>query len=638
MTNRFEFHGAMTIIAFAAACLSASIASPAPDVGSDCGSLESSKVFEHGDTLSSCNGDFILSHQDGNIVLVHTPSTRQIWQSPVKDGAYFAFYDPENQPIAMTLPDYGKPPQQAQSTPGGLTNPSDGTQTALGQSADGLQQSGGTQPLSAEAPPLISSNLTPDDSLLPVQSGPTAADSTSSGGATLPSLTENPSSLVGLGSTNFGDTSPLSSTISPSSSGGGSDGVQLESSNAGEKKSRSSDDPAGDSTSSDQRPVADVKARAVLQDLNPNYLLSLKLEDNGNLAVNKRIASGAESTDWESKTSGTSCDAPGQSCTFLDQTSGKRTPCGKSLFIMDFEKSGLGGHVAEQGFQDQGDAIIADPCALLHPTFVEKGAYTKKPNDWWSDASHSIAARDTPSDSEQPDTPSMYNNILDELHKIDHVDNPDLGLQYHDQPLPVNPNPKTPVPVNPNPKTPAPASTPGTSSPSPPAGNSFKPALRCKTNVLVHQLSVTFYVGPFPHIRKTLIAGTARLEKLFCYDGYQVFSANKKNPTPDPAGVFGQPVDWAGWAGFIYAGQAPGSNMDEYVPQVDSDFNVVYGEAGLMWDHVSKREVRFEWKLPYVNAYVSVDVFFGDLMYMKVSGNGKADCRGGKECTPVSQA
>ena len=157
--------------------------------------------------------------------------------------------------------------------------------------------------------------------------------------------------------------------------------------------------------------------------------------------------------------------------------------------------------------------------------------------------------------------------------------------------------------------------------------------LQCKTVVLVHRLSATFYSRDNHNLKIVFVVGNARLEKFFCFDYVAVTNAAGKDP--DPAALYGETVGWAGWAGFIWSGEAPGSKFEGYSPPTDSSGHVIGGSKNARSAHVSKRLVRFQWKLPWVNALYNSDQYQGQIMYIKAFANGRVVCRGGKRCMTV---
>ena len=110
---------------------------------------------------------------------------------------------------------------------------------------------------------------------------------------------------------------------------------------------------------------------------------------------------------------------------------------------------------------------------------------------------------------------------------------------------------------------------------------------------------------------------------------------NPEGKVPDPAALYGEPVGWAGWFGFLWGGIAPGASFEGYSPPTDSNDVVIGGSVNGRSAHVSKRLARFEWKLPWINAFYNTDQYQGQLMYIKAFASGRVVCRGGKRCMKV---
>lgn len=541
MAGRFEYQrGTLKLIACIAAFLGTVVA---PAIRLDCGSIDSATVF---DTLTSCNGDYVFSRQDGNMVLLHKPSGRKIWQSTEIDGAYFAFYDPDNQPIAFSSPGDTTQTLQANSAPLDINKPSDESDAAHLTPLSGENQ----EPSPGASLFGVVSNQAGS---LPVQFGKTP-DFTQPIGTPISSLPaldgKNPSdndlklpyNVDPIGTQpETSNTEPFQVSVSPDDSNGGVSLPDLHSGTA----------------------IADLKARAILQNTpfsNSQFSGRLELADNGNLEIYRKTGDTTETRAWESKTDGVEC-RPAKSC---------KGGCPLKLHLTNIEIGVISNHMQERGYNSQAGYIQKDVCALFRPKFNEIGIRDIK-EDSLSLAGHANSL-------------SLAGRAIKQ-----HSNTSEIDKRY----------------------------------------------FKFRNVVLEHEMAVTFYLTEASQISQTLIVGTMRLQKVFCYDGFKVMNCEGK--TPDPAALTGDPVDWAGWGGLIYSGQAPGSNLDVFSPATGANHDVVNGKEGGTYAHVSKREARFEWKLPLINAYINVDSYFSTIMYIKVLADGSAICRGGADCILIPE-
>lgn len=533
MAGRFEYQrGALKVIACIAAFLATVVA---PAIRFDCGSIDSASVF---DTLTSCNGDYVFSRQDGNMVLLHKPSGRKIWQSPVLDGAYFAFYDPDNQPIAFSPSGDTKQTLQANLAPLDVTKPSDESDAAhLPPLSEETQQpSTGTS---------LSGDISNQDNSLPVQFE-TTPGYTQHIGATISSLT----ALDGKDPSD-NDFQPLSYVepieIQPKTSNTEPFQISVSPDGSNEGESLPNLDPSTE--------TADLNARAILQNTpisNSQFSGRLELTENGNLEIHRKTGDMTETRAWESKTDGVEC-LPSKNC---------KGGCPIKLHITNSEVGVVSNHMQERGYDDQARYIREDVCALFRPKFNELGIRDVQ-DDSLSLAGHANSL-------------SLAGRAIKQ-----HSNTSEIEKRY----------------------------------------------FKFRNIVLEHEMAVTFYLTEAPQLSQTLIVATMRLQKLFFYDGFSVM--NGKGDAPDRAAVTGDPVDWAGWGGLNYAGQAAGSDLDAWSPITDENHNVLHGG---MYAHESKREVRMEWKLPLINAFINTDIYYSTSMSLKVLANGKAFCRGGADC------
>lgn len=503
-----------------------------PAARSGCGSIDSASAFGPEDTLLSCNGDFVLSRQGVNIVLQHKPSGRNFWQSPASDGAYFAFYNPDDQTTAGTPTSDITQPPQANLPKLDLTNSFGGSDAAQTASETDVPQASGEPQLPSSGTSLLSSDiLNADASTLPFKTE-TTPELTQPVSATLPSLDEYIPSLTGqlpplaglepVDNTQFGTDKPFSAQLFSSLGDSSEDTV------------------TSDFNSASNTETAYIKARAILQNTqysNSPFSGRLEVGDYGNLVIYRNGDNGIETRDWTSNTEGTSCPKD---------------------FLLNTEKERLVNHMKEGGYEDESSAFQDDVCAMFDPRWEELGIYEK-------DMPPSLAARAAQDDPNSP---------------------PKNNLNLH-----------------------------------------------CKTVVLVHRLSVTFYSRDNHKFKAVLVVGNARLEKIFCYDYVAVTNAEGK--VPDPAALYGEPVGWAGWFGFLWGGIAPGASFEGYSPPTDSSDLVIGGSVNGRSAHVSKRLARFEWKLPWINAFYNTDQYQGQLMYIKAFASGRVVCRGGKRCMKV---
>lgn len=652
----------MKFIAFFTIFLGTAVADA---VRSDCGSTDSASVF---DELVSCNGDFSFSRQDGRMVLLHKPSKRKIWDSSAIDGAYFAFWDPQNQPIANGPASDFTQPLQANSPTQPIANAPD-TQLQQANSAD----SDSTQLLQASLPALDMSNpfgetktgnvlpsagetqqspsgdllstaiLNPDGTL-PVLSG-TTPDVTQPIGATLPPL--DGKGLLDDNSRVASSQGVIEKLPDTSNTGLFGSNEQISASPSGFNSETSLQNSESGTT------TADVKARAILENTpySNNYFgklnLRLVLADDGNLEIHKLgiiqnevqpnqnqgdqanqakpdqsdqtqdqpdpNQDKAGSKVWSSNTKGVDC--------FPSITCGG--PCPIQKFILDTEKGSLASLVESKGYSREASYIRNDICALAKAHWKELGYYEKKSDTSGLTNANSVAlANDDSNDNSLALANVDSNDNLLALTNDNSNDDPKnelptiagRAIRYHK----IR---KTGRKTKTKPKV--------TSSQAKPFSPDNPPFFRCKTVVVASTLSASFYWTEHTNIyTPELIIGNARIEKMWCYDSFQVTNA-KGDAEPDDAAVYGEPVGWAGWAGYIWAGQAPGSNVDEWSPETDQKNNVVGGKAKRLFTHVSKRQARFEWKWPFITPIYTTDQFFSSIMQVTAHADGSVGCLGG---------
>ena len=345
----------------------------APAARSGCGSIDSASAFGPEDTLSSCNGDFVLSRQGVNVVLQHKPSKRNFWQSPASDGAYFAFYNPGDQTTAGTPTSDITQPLQANLPTSDITNPFGGTDAAQTASQTDIPQASGEAQLPSSGTSLLSSDiLNADASSLPFKTG-TTPGLTQLVSVTLPSLDEYIPSLTGqlppltglepVDNTQFGFDKPFSAQLSSSLGDSSEDTV------------------TSDFNSALNTETAYIKARAILQNTqysNSPFSGRLEVGDDGNLVIYRNGDNGIETRDWTSNTEGTSCPKD---------------------FLLNTEKERLVKHMTDGGYEDESSAFQDDVCAMFDPRWEELGIYEK-------DMPPSLATRAA---QDNPETPPKNN-------------------------------------------------------------------------------------------------------------------------------------------------------------------------------------------------------------------------------------